>query len=164
MALSLVITPRSALGNQNNAAVYHSDIMAMVGTIFLWMFWPSFNAALAYGNAQPRAVINTLLSISASCVMAFLASYTFRRDRRFNMVDVQNATLAGGVAMGACCDLLILPGSAMAIGAIAGVVSVVGFVYVQPWLEEKIGLHDTCGVRTQHHYTPSSPSLPIPWS
>ena len=150
IAVSLMVTPRSALGNQNNASVYHSDIMAMVGTIFLWMFWPSFNAALAFGNAQPRAVINTLLSLCASCVAAFLASYTLRRDRRFNMVDVQNATLAGGVAMGACCDMLILPGSAMGIGAIAGVVSVVGFVHVQPWLEEKIGLHDTCGVNNLH--------------
>ena len=145
-----MVTPRSALGNQNNAAVYHSDIMAMIGTIFLWLFWPSFNAALGVGNSQPRAVINTLLSIAASCVTAFLASYTLRRDKRFNMVDVQNATLAGGVAMGACCDMLILPGSAMGIGAAAGVVSVVGFVHVQPWLEEKLGLHDTCGVNNLH--------------
>ena len=150
MAVSLVVTPKSALGNQNNAAVYHSDLMAMIGTIFLWMFWPSFNAALGVGTAQPRAVINTLLSIAASCVVAFIASYALRRNRSFAMVDVQNATLAGGVAMGACCDLLIYPGSAMAIGAIAGFVSVVGFVYVQPWLEARLGLHDTCGVNNLH--------------
>ena len=122
----------------------------MLGTIFLWMFWPSFNAALGVGNSQPRAVINTLLSIAASCVTAFLASYALRRDKRFNMVDVQNATLAGGVAMGACCNLLILPGSAMGIGAAAGVISVVGYVHVQPWLEERVGLHDTCGVNNLH--------------
>ena len=124
--------------------------MAMIGTIFLWMFWPSFNAALGVGNGQPRAVINTLLSIAASCVTAFLSSYALRRDKRFNMVDVQNATLAGGVAMGACCNLLILPGSAMGIGAAAGIVSVVGYVHVQPWLEETLGLHDTCGVNNLH--------------
>ena len=149
-AVSKMVTPRSALGNQNNAAVYHSDILAMIGTIFLWMFWPSFNAALGVGNSQPRAVINTLLSIAASCVTAFLFSYILRRDKRFNMVDVQNATLAGGVAMGACCNLLILPGTAMGIGAAAGVVSVLGFVHVQPWLEQKVGLHDTCGVNNLH--------------
>ena len=39
---------------------YNSDLFSMVGTVFLWMFWPSFNAgATAEGDAQMRAIINT---------------------------------------------------------------------------------------------------------
>lgn len=150
LSLSIFLTPKEAHGNPHNAAVYHSDIMAMIGTIFLWMYWPSFNAALGSGATQSRAVINTTLSLTGSCVAAFLASYVFRGENRFNMVDIQNATLAGGVAMGASADLIIKPGSAIAIGAIAGTVSVLGYVYVQPYLEKKIGLHDTCGVHNLH--------------
>lgn len=52
--------------------------------------------------------------------------------------------------MGACADLLIEPGSAVGIGGVGGLVSVLGYVYVQPWLEQRAGLHDTCGVNNLH--------------
>lgn len=56
---------------QNNAgkdegASYNSDIFAMVGTLFLWLFWPSFNSALLDGADQERAIINTYLSLAAA--------------------------------------------------------------------------------------------------
>lgn len=43
-----------------------------IGTMFLWILWPSFNACLAKDDAgQFRAIINTYYSLSASCVTAF---------------------------------------------------------------------------------------------
>jgi len=38
--------PKNKLSEPN----YHSDLFSMVGTVFLWMFWPSFNVALDNGN------------------------------------------------------------------------------------------------------------------
>jgi len=70
------------------------------GTVFLWLFWPSFNSAALTGDDQQRAIINTLLSISASCVVTFAVSALVSKDNKFNMVHVQNSTLAGGVAIG----------------------------------------------------------------
>jgi len=123
----------------------------VIGTIFLFLFWPSFNGAPSLNESQQqRVVLNTFLSISASCFCAFLASHVIRKEHKFCMVDVQNATLAGGVAMGTCADLIITPGAAIVIGSIGGIVSVLGFVYVQPFLERKIGFHDTCGVHNLH--------------
>jgi ammonium transporter Rh len=85
--------------SQFNSASYSSDVMAMIGTIFLFIFWPSFNAALA-GTDTTKAVTNTLFSIVGSCISAFFGSYVFRSEKKkFNMVDIQNATLAGGVGI-----------------------------------------------------------------
>lgn len=50
--------------------------------------------------------MNTVLALSGSCVAAFLCSYLFRTGKRFAMVDIQNATLAGGVAVGATADMV----------------------------------------------------------
>jgi ammonium transporter Rh len=61
-----------------------------------------------------------------------------------------NATLAGGVAMGAACDLIVNPGFAMLTGAITGGVSALGFLYGNAFCKEKFNLHDTCGVQFLH--------------
>jgi ammonium transporter Rh len=60
--------------SHKEAAVYHSDLFAMIGTLFLWLFWPSFNSAVAVDEGQTRAIVNTLLSISSSCIATFIVS------------------------------------------------------------------------------------------
>jgi ammonium transporter Rh len=129
---------------------YHSDAFSMIGTLFLWCYWPSFNAAVALqeSNAQHRAVINTLLSLCASTVTVFFISRLLR-GRKFDMVDIQNATLAGGVAMGASADLAIRPFGALVLGFLGGAVSVIGFNVLHPVLRQ-IGLSDVCGVHNLH--------------
>ena len=65
-------------------------------------------------------------------------------------VHVQNATLAGGVAVGSAANLHIAPAGALAVGVIAGTLSVVGYSFIGPSLEKGMGLRDTCGVHNLH--------------
>ena len=150
LACSYMITPKEKFEEKDEGSTHTSDMFAMVGTIFLWMFWPSFNGALATESQQHRVIINTVLALTASCLITFAMSAIMRHDKKFDMVDIQNATLAGGVAVGSASDLVIGPWGAILLGCIGGTVSVFGYTRVQPWLQANCGLHDTCGVHNLH--------------
>lgn len=98
-----------------------------LGTIFLWMFWPSFNAIGLTGDDQHRAVINTYFALASCCVTTFAFSAIITPGHKFSMMHVQNATLAGGVAVGASANLMLQPYGALFTGMLAGVVSVYGY-------------------------------------
>ncbi|XP_041105755.1 ammonium transporter Rh type A-like [Polyodon spathula] len=132
LAVARILYRPDLKNRQNNeGSVYHSDLFAMIGTIFLWMFWPSFNSAIANeGEAQYRAVVNTYFSLAACVVAAYAVSSFVEHKGKLDMVHIQNATLAGGVAVGTCADMNIGPFGAMLIGLIAGIISTVGFKFL----------------------------------
>lgn len=67
LAVSLAMRPARDANEPGKAegASYTSDVFAMVGTLFLWVFWPSFNSALLDGPEQQRAILNTYLALAA---------------------------------------------------------------------------------------------------
>lgn len=67
-----------------------------------------------------------------------------------NIVDAQNACLAGGVAVGAIADLMLQPYGAILIGSAAGILSTIGYQFIQGWLQDWLNLHDSCGVNNLH--------------
>ena len=54
------------------------------------------------------------------------------------MVDIANATLSGGVAVGAVADLMLQPYGAFLAGSLTGIVSTVGFRKLQELLNNKL--------------------------
>ena len=139
---------KEAKGHERAEGDYNSQLVAMIGTLFLWMFWPSFNGALAGDFQQQRVVVNTVMAISGSCITACAVSRIFMQ--KLDMEVVLNATLAGGVSVGSASDLVVTGGTAMAIGGLAGIVSAIGFLKLSKFLNDKIQLHDTCGVHNLH--------------
>ncbi|RNA27197.1 ammonium transporter Rh type B-like [Brachionus plicatilis] len=148
LAVSKVLQGTREIESTKESSHYHSDLFAMIGTIFLFLYWPSFNSAVAVDEGQTRAIINTFLGIASSCVATFIISLLVGKGR-LNMVHVQNATLAGGVAVGAVADMQIEPFGAMIIGTVAGIISTLGFQFLTPTLNETV-VHDTCGVNNLH--------------
>nr|XP_033776503.1 ammonium transporter Rh type C [Geotrypetes seraphini] len=142
--------PKLAQTNNKERSAYYSDLFSMIGTLFLWMYWPSFNSAISnHGDAQHRAVINTYLSLAASVLTTFAIASAVDRKGKLEMVYIQNATLAGGVAVGTAAEMMLSPYGSLIVGFIVGIVSTLGFKYLTPLLL-KIRLHDTCGIHNLH--------------
>lgn len=150
LAASYFFENKKALAHSEgkDGGSYNSQLIAMIGTVFLWMYWPSFNGILASGMAQQRAIINTVFSISASALVSIYISRVYLG--KMDMEVLLNATLAGGVMMGAAADIITSPGCCMIAGALAGAISAFGYLKLNAFLRDKIKLHDTCGVHFLH--------------
>ena len=125
-----------------------SDRFSMLGSMVLWIFWPSFCSAVVPADQMPRTVIATLLALCGATLVTFVAS-SLLRNGRLSSGDMANAALAGGVSIGATCNQ-VSPLAAFAIGAAAGALCVVGYTWVQPRMQRALKLVDTCGVHNLH--------------
>jgi ammonium transporter Rh len=152
LAVTYFISSNKAHGHPNNSSDYTSNTVAMIGTIFLWMFWPSFNCALALGNSRHRVIFNTVMSQTGSCLMVFLFGPVFKHGK-LHMEAVLNATVAGGVVIGACSDLVLSSWASILIGCGGGILSLIGFEVIGPFLARTTGLHDTAGIHNLHGMT-----------
>ncbi len=124
-----------------------SDRFCMLGSMVLWIFWPSFCSAIAPAAQFQQTVINTVLALCGATLATFVASSLFRK--KHSIADIANASLAGGVAIGATCNL-VTPFGAFGIGALAGILCVSGYVFIGPRLQAKFKIVDTCGVHNLH--------------
>ena len=125
-----------------------SDRYSLLGSMVLWVFWPSFCGALVTPHEVPFTAINVIFALCGSTLATYFATILLRR--KISPADIANATLAGGVAIGATCARPDFYVGAFAIGLAAGVLSTFGFAVLQPRLQKWTQKIDTCGVLYLH--------------
>ncbi|XP_061584600.1 ammonium transporter Rh type B-like [Cololabis saira] len=141
-------------GHARETTSYNSDILSVMGTLFLWVFWPSFNSALTLkGDDQHRAVLHTFIGLSSSTITAFALSALFNKRGKLTMADIQNVTLAGGVTVGATVDMMISPVAAYALGIMGCTACFFGYRYLTPFLARRLRIQDQCGIHNLHGLT-----------
>lgn len=131
---------------------YTADIFSFIGTAFLWAYWPSFVGGFLEPGSfqQQRAITSTVLALVGSTTAAFSASILYAHDGRFSPAHIQNATLAGGVAIGSIANLTLGPFTPVLLGFIAGHVSTFGFASFQAVVETSLEVHDSAGINNLH--------------
>jgi len=124
-----------------------SDRFSLLGSMILWIFWPSFCAALVIPSKIPMTVVNVIIALCGSTLATYFVSLKLRG--KVSIADIANAALAGGVAIGSTCDK-VSPVYAFIIGILAGTISTVGFALIQERFQKAIKKTDTCGVLHLH--------------
>jgi Amt family ammonium transporter len=123
----------------------HNMTSATLGTFILWLGWFGFNPGstmAANPNAISHIVLTTNLAAAAGAMMA--AVYTWFRVGKPDLGLTCNGTLAGLVAITAPCAFVSGP-SALAIGAMAGVLVVEGVLFF-----DRLKLDDPVGATSVH--------------
>lgn len=123
----------------------HNLPFAFVGAALLWVGWFGFNAgsALSAGGLATLACINTHLAASAA-TLAWPAAEWFVRGKPTVLGAISGA-VAGLVAITPACGY-VAPGSALLIGAVAGVLCFAAC----SWLKMKLRYDDALDVFGVH--------------
>lgn len=124
-----------------------SNEFCLLGSMVLWLFWPSFTSAVVAPELGYLTVLNTVLALCGSTLATYVFSKLIRG--KIEVEDIANAALAGGVCIGSTCSTAN-PGFAMVIGICAGTLSTLGFSIIAPKVCKLIRGTDTCGVHNLH--------------
>jgi len=125
-----------------------ADRFSLLGSMVLWVFWPSFCAAMVPVADVPHTAVNVILALCGATLATYVAAMVLRR--MVAPADIANATLAGGVSIGALCARPDFFAGSFIIGLAAGALSTFGFVVLQPRVQAWLKKTDTCGVMYLH--------------
>lgn len=137
---------------------YYSNIFSFIGSLFLWLYFPSFNTAniqcLDNDNKncknelreifRYRGIMNTYLSLVGSAIAAFVVS-PLVSNGKLKIDHLLHSSYVGGIIIGGCCTICPSAWGAILIGFIGGCLSVLGLWKIKKYFKEK-KLEDTFGI------------------
>lgn len=125
----------------------HSVSFVWLGSMFLFVLWPSFVTALVPSDMVTWGMATTYIAGLGSVVSAYLTCVAL--EKKVNPLVYTYAMLAGLVAIGSPM-LSVGPWGALIIGLLSGVISVLCFIKLHPWICQKTGVLDVMGVHNLH--------------
>ncbi|NXR28399.1 RHL protein, partial [Cinclus mexicanus] len=145
--------PEPPPGLDKNRSTPKSELFSVLGTVFVWVFWPSFNSILL--ESRWEAALSTCLALAVSAVAAFMLSALTSKDGKFRMAHIHSAVLAGGVTISYTAKIIQYPWIAMILGLLGSVISILGSHCLQRCFNPPLKLQDTSGV----HFTFGLPAV-----
>ncbi|MBN2484072.1 MAG: ammonium transporter [Candidatus Omnitrophica bacterium] len=146
---TIILGPRIGKFNKDgsaNAIEGHSMTLASLGTLILWFAWFGFNPGSTLRVGDGSLIAHVAMTTNISAVSGALAGmfFAWKLFGKPDLTMTMNGALAGLVAITAPCAF-VEPWAAMIIGAIAGIIVVLGTIFL-----DKIGVDDPVGAVPVH--------------
>jgi Amt family ammonium transporter len=148
LVAAIVLGKRVGYGTDNMSP--HNLALAVIGASLLWVGWFGFNAGSAVG-ASARAGMAMLVTqiAAAGAVLAWLVAEWATKGKP-SVLGAVSGAVAGLVAITPAAGF-VLPGSALIIGAVAGLAGFWGATALKHWCGyddslDAFGVHGICGI------------------
>ena len=132
-----------------NKSDYYSNITSFLGLLFLFTFFPTYNAVLSTVQMNVnRARINTYLSLFGSVIGSLVMSGIINEGKVI-LEQILYGTLSGAVIISGCCSVCLYQWAALILGTVSAVIAVIILAKIKPVFMD-LGLRDCCNVLIIH--------------
>lgn len=144
-----ILGPRIGKYNRDgsaNAIEGHSMALASLGTLVLWFAWFGFNSGSTLSVGDGSKIAHVAVTTNLAAVAGALSGmfFAWRKFGKPDLTMTMNGALAGLVAITAPCAF-VQPIEAVAIGAIAGIIVVLGTIFL-----DRVHIDDPVGAVPVH--------------
>ena len=146
LGVALIVREKRAF-NEPMYTTTHSVSFVWLASMILWVLWPSFVTALLPSDQVTWGMITCYMAGLGSIITTYLICQAVQK--KVNPLIYTYAMLAGPVAIGSPL-LSVNQWGALVVGLVAGAVSALSFIYLQPRLCKLLGILDVMGVHNLH--------------
>jgi ammonium transporter Rh len=146
LGVALALREKRAFAESMKVGKHNAGFMWMAAFL-LFVLWPTFVTALLPPEEGTAVAMNCYFSGFGSIITAYITCLVV--SKKVDPLVYVFSLLAGQVASSSTLQLAG-PWDSFAIGAVAGVIVALSFIYLHPWLCKKLGVLDVMGAHNLH--------------
>lgn len=145
LGCAMIVSGKRPAENPDNAPRYQSNNYAILGSLFIFVTYPSFNSYWAPDALRVFVATGTFAALMAGGMFSFIFANLLYPEGP-SVMHLQDGVLAAGVAASTPACMWIDPVGMMLVGAGGVLVATLSFRFIQP----RIADQDTLGVCSVH--------------
>jgi ammonia channel protein AmtB len=145
LGCSLLVSGKRPSENPDNQPRYQSNNYAVLGSLFMFITYPSFNCYWAPAALRVYIATNTVMALLSGGMFSYIWANLFYPEGP-SIMHLQDGVLAAGVAASTPACMFVTPVFMMVVGAGGSLFATLSFRYLQHNIEDQ----DSQGITSLH--------------